>query len=288
MRFAYVVGNDDPNDPDPDLDIPFAQECAQRLGLDLDFVNWHHEINWANYDAAIIRSTWDYVPVRDEFVDWIKNLSKLIPVFNSAEIIEWNTNKKYLIELDKLGIPTIPTKYISQGENIDPILTEMFVHSKDLAIKPTVGAGARLAGKATSIEQAKKLVDVIHENNRIAMVQPYLESVDKEGEKAVIIIDGQISHVAIKVPALTQGGHGDAAEVGVLTAEIIDFVNNLKEKLVFWNELLYARVDVVRMDNKLVLMELELTEPWLFMQFRPESADLLFKALQKRVVSFQG
>ncbi len=282
------MGDDDPNDPDPDLDIPFAQESAQRLGLDLDFVNWHHEINWANYDAAIIRSTWDYVPVRDKFIDWVKDVSKKIPVFNSAEIIEWNTNKKYLIELDKLGIPTIPTKYISRGENIETVLIESFANSSALAIKPTIGAGARLAGKATSIEQSKKLVEVIHENNRIAMVQPYLESVDKEGEKSVIIIDGQISHVAIKVPALTQGGHGDAADVGVLTDEITDFVINLKEKLVFWDELLYARVDVVRMENNLVLMELELTEPWLFMQFRPESADLLFKALQKRVVSLQG
>lgn len=73
MKIAYVVGNENVNDPDPDLDIPFAKVAAQELGIELVFANWNDQsINWAGFDAAIIRSTWDYVGVRDKFLDFTK------------------------------------------------------------------------------------------------------------------------------------------------------------------------------------------------------------------------
>jgi glutathione synthase/RimK-type ligase-like ATP-grasp enzyme len=107
--------------------------------------------------------------------------------------------------------------------------------------------------------------------------------VDDEGEKAIIVINGEISHAAKKVPALTKGGHGDAAGQLEITTEMRDIVKNISNAVSEWNDLLFARVDVVRMGEKLVLMELELTEPWLFMQFRPEAGVDLFKALKHRI-----
>jgi hypothetical protein len=62
-----------------------------------------------------------------------------------------------------------------------------------------------------------------------------------------------------------------------------DIVKTISSAVSEWNDLLFARVDVVRMGEKLVLMELELTEPWLFMQFRPEAGVDLFKALKHRI-----
>ena len=284
MKIAYVVGNENPQDPDPDLDIPFAKTAAKTLKIDLVFTNWNDEqIKWSDFDAAVIRSTWDYVPVRDRFLKKTKEISNETKLFNSHDVMSWNTDKKYLLDLEAKGVPIIPTKFVHNIEEAKDGISWAFNKANSIAIKPTVGAGARLAGKANSAPEALTFVEEILKVNRVAMIQPYVSSVDEEGEKAIIVINGQISHAARKVPALTVGGHGDAAGALEVTDEIVEIVRTVSEAVKEWDDLLFARVDVVRLDNKLVLMELELTEPWLFMQFRPEAGIDLFKALEKRI-----
>jgi glutathione synthase/RimK-type ligase-like ATP-grasp enzyme len=284
MKIAYVVGNDDPIDPDPDLDIPFAIKAAEQLEIDLVFANWNDKsIAWESFDAAVIRSAWDYVPVRDEFLQFAKNVETRTKLFNSYDVMRWNTDKKYLSNLEIKGVPIIPTKFASNIDEAMPAVIWAFGIAEAIAIKPTVGAGARLAGKATTEAEAIEFVKRILEAKRTAIIQPYVSSVDDEGEKAIIVINGEISHVAKKVPALTKGGHGDAAGQLEITNEIRDIVKNISNAVSEWDDLLFARVDVVRMGEKLVLMELELTEPWLFMQFRPEAGVNLFKALKQRI-----
>jgi len=284
MKIAYVVGNEDPTDPDPDLDIPFAIKAAEQLEIDLVFANWNDKsIAWESFDAAVIRSAWDYVPVRDEFLEFAKNVETKTKLFNSYEVMKWNTNKTYLSILENKGVPIIPTKFANNIDEALPAIKWAFKKASAVAIKPTVGAGARLAGKASTEDEAIEYVKRILEAKRTVIIQPYISSVDDEGEKAIIVINGEISHAAKKVPALTKGGHGDAAGQLEITTEMKDIVKTISNAVSEWNELLFARVDVVRMGEKLVLMELELTEPWLFMQFRPEAGVDLFKALKHRI-----
>ena len=284
MKIAYVVGNEDPTDPDPDLDIPFAIKAAEQLEIDLVFANWNDKsIAWESFDAAVIRSAWDYVPVRDEFLEFAKNVETKTKLFNSYEVMKWNTNKTYLSILENKGVPIIPTKFANNLDEALPAIKWAFEKASAVAIKPTVGAGARLAGKASTEDEAIEYVKRILEAKRTVIIQPYISSVDDEGEKAIIVINGEISHAAKKVPALTKGGHGDAAGQIEITTEMKDIVKTISNAVSEWNDLLFARVDVVRMGEKLVLMELELTEPWLFMQFRPEAGVDLFKALKHRI-----
>jgi glutathione synthase/RimK-type ligase-like ATP-grasp enzyme len=284
MKIAYVVGNEDPTDPDPDLDIPFAIKAAEQLEIDLVFANWNDKsIAWESFDAAVIRSAWDYVPVRDEFLEFAKDVEIKTKLFNSYEVMKWNTNKTYLSILEDKGVPIIPTKFANNIDEALPAIKWAFEKASAIAIKPTVGAGARLAGKALTEEEAIDYVKRILEAKRTVIIQPYISSVDDEGEKAIIVINGEISHAAKKVPALTKGGHGDAAGHLEITTEMKDIVKTISSAVSEWNDLLFARVDVVRMGEKLVLMELELTEPWLFMQFRPEAGVDLFKALKHRI-----
>jgi len=284
MKIAYVVGNEDPTDPDPDLDIPFAIKAAEQLEIDLVFANWNDKsIAWESFDAAVIRSAWDYVPVREEFLQFAKNIETKTKLFNSCEVMKWNTNKTYLSILENKGVPIIPTKFAINLDEALPAIRWAFEKAPAVAIKPTVGAGARLAGKASTEVEAIDYVKKILEAKRTVIIQPYILSVDDEGEKAIIVINGEISHAAKKVPALTKGGHGDAAGQLEITTEMRDIVKNISNAVSEWNDLLFARIDVVRMGEKLVLMELELTEPWLFMQFRPEAGVDLFKALKHRI-----
>ncbi|MFM1987036.1 MAG: hypothetical protein RIS18_1253 [Actinomycetota bacterium] len=284
MKIAYVVGDEDPKDPDPDLDIPFAKEAAQKLNIDLVFANWNDKsVDWNYFDAAVIRSTWDYVPVRDKFLEFAKNVEQKTKLFNSYEVMRWNTDKQYLSVLENKGVPIIPTKFAKNLDEAKVAINWAFSKATSIAIKPTIGAGARLAGKAENVDDAIKFAEKIFTANRFAIIQPYVTSVDDEGEKAIVVINGNISHVAKKVPALTKGGHGDAAGYLEINSEIEEIVHTISKSVAEWNELLFARVDVVRFENQLVLMELELTEPWLFMQFRPESALELFKALKEKI-----
>lgn len=284
MKIAYVVGNEDPTDPDPDLDIPFAIKAAEQLEIDLVFANWNDKnIAWESFDAAVIRSAWDYVPVREDFLEFAKNVETKTKLFNSSEVMKWNTNKTYLSILENKGVPIIPTKFANNLDEALPAIRWAFEKAPAVAIKPTVGAGARLAGKASTEVEAIDYVKKILEAKRTVIIQPYILSVDDEGEKAIIVINGEISHAAKKVPALTKGGHGDAAGQLEITTEMRDIVKSISNAVSEWNDLLFARVDVVRMGEKLVLMELELTEPWLFMQFRPEAGVDLFKALKHRI-----
>lgn len=284
MKIAYVTGFDDPNDPDPDLDIPFAITACKDLEIDLHLVNWQdNSVDWFSFDAALIRSTWDYVPLREKFVNWAKETQNKTRLFNPSEIVAWNTDKIYLKELEKRNVPIIPTKFCSNITEAEKQIQWAFSLSQNIALKPSIGAGARLAGKASTIDEALRLAYKILENRREIMVQPYIDSVDSEGEKAIVVIDGELSHVARKVPALTKGGHGDAAGKAEIDSEIEKIFEQVKNALPFWDELLYARIDVVRDDNRLVLMELELTEPWLFMQYKPDSAHKLFRALLQRI-----
>jgi len=284
MKIAYVVGNEDPTDPDPDLDIPFAIKAAEQLEIDLVFANWNDKsIAWESFDAAVIRSAWDYVPVREEFLQFAKNVETKTKLFNSSEVMKWNTNKTYLSILENKGVPIIPTKFAINLDEALPAIRWAFEKAPAVAIKPTVGAGARLAGKASTEVEAIDYVKKILEAKRTVIIQPYILSVDDEGEKAIIVINGEISHAAKKVPALTKGGHGDAAGQLEITTEMRDIIKNISNAVSEWNDLLFARIDVVRMGEKLVLMELELTEPWLFMQFRPEAGVDLFKALKHRI-----
>ena len=284
MKIAYVVGNEDPTDPDPDLDIPFAIKAAEQLEIDLVFANWNDKsIAWESFDAVVIRSAWDYVPVREEFLQFAKNVETKTKLFNSSEVMKWNTNKTYLSILENKGVPIIPTKFANNLDEALPAIRWAFEKAPAVAIKPTVGAGARLAGKASTEVEAIDYVKKILEAKRTVIIQPYISSVDDEGEKAIIVINGEISHAAKKVPALTKGGHGDAAGQLEITTEMRDIVKSISNAVSEWNDLLFARIDVVRMGEKLVLMELELTEPWLFMQFRPEAGVDLFKALKHRI-----
>ena len=83
MRIAYVVGDEDPLDPDPDLDIPYAKQAAQDLNIDLVFTNWNDQsIDWSNFDAGLIRSTWDYVPKRDKFLEFAKKVEQQTKLLN--------------------------------------------------------------------------------------------------------------------------------------------------------------------------------------------------------------
>ena len=66
--------------------------------------------DWSAFDAVVIRSTWDCDKHRGEFIRWCDSVGPSL--HNSAEVVRWNSDKRYLADLAAAGIPVVKTDYV--------------------------------------------------------------------------------------------------------------------------------------------------------------------------------
>ncbi|WP_433829534.1 ATP-grasp domain-containing protein [Actinoplanes sp. CA-015351] len=279
----------------PDLwddDHPLRDALRER-GVIVEAVRWDDEsADWSRYDLTVIRSPWDYVARHDEFVAWAHRVPRLV---NPAGIVEWNTDKVYLRDLAAAGIPTIPTEFVAPGRTWKPPAEGEWV------VKPTISAGSQDTGRyafPAQSEQASALVDRLHAAGRTVMIQPYLQAVDTAGETALLCTpsaSGELSfsHAIRKGPMLTGPADG-TIKPGDETitprvpseAELEVAANVLAAIPGGTSQLLYARVDLIPgPDGTPTLIELELTEPSLFLRSAPAAAARLADAILIRVTA---
>lgn len=265
-----------------DDDTPLLLTALSDYNLAVDLVAWDDDAyDWSLTDLVVIRSTWDYTNNVDAFRTWVASLPR---VLNTSEMVSWNTDKHYLAQLHDRDIPIIPTVFADVG--VAPIFPD-----GDFVVKPTVGAGSKDAARYHEDQHAEAAAHVhrLHESGRDVIVQPYVSSIDSEGEMAYVFIDGALSHVMRK-GAMLNSREEDRS--GLFRAEQMSRADSDADALALAHrvlhaadatEALYARVDLCRLDKEWVLMELELTEPSLFLVFAPEAADRLAAAIAARV-----
>ncbi|MEU4236474.1 hypothetical protein [Actinoplanes sp. NPDC026619] len=273
-----------------DDDIPLRDALTAR-GAQVDIVRWDDSTaDWPAYAATVLRSPWDYVARHDEFVAWARSVPRL---HNPAAVVEWNTDKRYLHELAAAGAPVTPTAYVGPGELWSP------PSSGEWVVKPTISAGSQDTGRyalPSQLALAEAHVARLTTAGRTAMIQPYLSAVDTAGETALMFFPDAtgsltFSHAARKGPMLTGPDEGkiDPGSEDITTrtpspaelqaAERV--LSAIPERL---RDLLYARVDLIPgPDGTPLLVELELTEPSLFLRQSPEAAPRLAEAILSRL-----
>jgi hypothetical protein len=261
--------------PDLDDDGPALVAALDRAGVEADPAVWDDPaVEWSSYDLAIVRSTWDYVPRCAEFLAWAASVPRLA---NPAAVLAWNTDKRYLAELTAAGVPVVPTEFVAPGERLQ-------VPAYEHVVKPTVSAAAadtvRFAAGEDSTFHAAALLDA----GRTVMVQPYQAAIDVDGETSLIFFAGGYSHAAHKAPVLVPE-LTDPYAVRVTAAEATRDQRAVAHAALaavpFAEPPLYARVDVVPgPDGSPVVMELELTEPCLFLDRAPGSEDRFAAAVR--------
>jgi len=267
---------------DVDIDTPILLAAMERAGVSASMCIWDDPtVAWNDFDLTVLRSTWDYAPRRKEFLAWAKTIERL---HNPYELVEYSTDKHYLADVAAQGHRIVPTEFFAVGE------VARFPNT-DFVVKPCVGAGSIDAERfsADQVDSATAHVKRLHQANRDAMVQPYIQSVDEMGERAVIFIDGEFSHAMTKGAMLnTTPDERDKlfrreqmsrAEV---EPEALKVAQGILASGGFEN-LLYARVDLVHDGEGWALMELELVEPSLFLSFNEAAADKLARAIVKRL-----
>ena len=241
------------------------------------------EVDWASYDLVVVRSTWDYFERRDEFLAWADRVPRLL---NPAAVLRWNTDKRYLRDLEAAGVPVVPTTWLQPGDAFEP-------PSGEYVVKPVVSAAARDTARygAGEDDAARAHADRLLAAGRTVMVQPYLRDVDTAGETALLHFAGEFSHAARKPPILVAGrGIDDTAGVTAeitptsATAAELALARRVLDAVPFSEPLLYARVDVVPgPDGAPVLLELEVTEPAFFLLHGEGSVERFAAAVRARL-----
>jgi len=279
---------------DPDL-LPLDAAMRARLGDDrVRIVAWDDvDVDWAAFDAVVIRSTWDYTDRLTEFLDWVERVAAVTTLINGSDVVRWSTDKRYLRDLAEAGIAITPTIFVEPGEPA-PRVAGLHV------VKPTVGAGSSGARRCEPDEVAAH-VDVLHSEGRTAMVQPYLDRLDELGETALCFVaatgsTGQLvlSHAFRKGAILTST---DVEQEGDLFAkEEIDarapsdaemdlarraLATDVVRSL---GPIMFARVDIAPFRSadgvdSHVVMELELVEPSFYFETDPDTVDTFADAL---------
>jgi len=277
-----------------DEDEPPLRMALQSAGCEAVTTEWDDPgVDWASYDLVLLRSAWDYAERLSEFLAWAQRTSALTPVQNPLPVVRWNTDKHYLAELSRSGIAIVPSRFLEPGT--DPVreLNEFLAahEQAEIVIKPAVGAGSRDAQrhrrthKDAPVAHARRLLEA----NRSVLLQPYLRRVEQDGETALMFFEGRFSHAIRKGPLLPAGG---AATTTLFATETIQPRTPASDELklaeriiaaIPHGALLYARVDLIRDDQGApCLLELELTEPSLFLSHAAGSAERLTEALLRR------
>ncbi|MFA1548085.1 RimK family alpha-L-glutamate ligase [Actinomadura chokoriensis] len=265
-------------------DVQALIAALAPLGVDAEPAVWDADVDWSRHDLVVIRSTWDYTSRREEFVGWAESLPR---VLNPAGLVRWNTDKRYLRDLADANLPVVPTRW--DPDDVPPDWPEY-------VIKPAVsiGSGDTARWGPGEEEQARAHLRSLRGAGRTAMVQPYLSAVDTAGETALVFCEGEFSHAGRKAQILTagagvQGSVRDDTERGQVTASTateaeLDVANRALAAVPGGRDLLYARVDLIAgPDGAPLIIELELTEPNLYLQHGPGSAERFAKAIAARL-----
>ena len=242
-------------------------------------------------DLVILRATWDYIERLDEFLAWTRRVPNLL---NPADVVAWNTDKRYLDDLSAAGVPTVPSVFFAPGEDVTAL-------DGEVVVKPAVGAGSFGAQRFSDTTAARAHAAALHADGRTVLVQPYDERIS-DGETALVFVEGAPSHAFTKGPILPPpGAEPEFDESGTYAAETLSRADPESE---VWDVghaalaaaaerlgitpagFLYARVDVIGGTDDPRLLELELVEPSLgWRQLDTETKSLRERAFALAVAS---
>lgn len=265
-----------------DTDLPLlVRELPDAVVAD-----WDDEgVDWSAFDVIVLRSPWDYHRRRDEFLAWAAAANSVSRLWNPIEVVEWNTDKRYLGDLADDGVPTVPTSFLADVGAVDRLEHDGgFVG--DVVVKPSVGASA--SGVLLTHEDptaAAGHARALLRSGQTPMVQPYLRDIESAGETALVYLGGAFSHgVRRRVVLPPAGTDGDvlgderseacrptAAERWIGDAVIARLPDTA-----------YARIDLLPTADGPVVLEVEVTEPSLFLHLddgAPARAAAAFRSL---------
>lgn len=275
------------------LDVHPLLEALQARGAEARAVDWADPAaDWSDFDLVVLRSPWDYSVRPAEFDVWLDRAGAATRILNDPELVRWNMDKRYLAELERAGIPGIPTTLHENEPSLAAALSAASAGSPDghVVLKPTVGAGARLTGLLRPGDPAAlALGREILASRGTVMLQEEVPELSAGQEKALYLIDGRFTHAIAKGALLAHGGglRGGSYRETPARVETTEHERRFAERvLAATSEVtglprpLYARIDLVdTAAHGLLLLEAELFEPLFNLHLAPEVAEVFAEAI---------
>jgi len=254
-----------------------VMDGLEKLNLRTIKKDWNDtNFNWSSTKSAIFRSTWDYFDQFSNFRNWLELVKEQCYLINPYEQINWNLDKHYLLDLQKLDLPIVESVFVSKKTQLNLETISKSKNWKDIVIKPTISGAARHTYHLKNHE-IKKFQDkwLSLTNNEDFLVQEFQKNILSTGEIAVMIFGGEYSHSVLKKAKKgdfrVQDDFGGSVEKINPSLEIIELAEKTVKSLKTLP--LYARVDIIFDNgNNPVISELELIEPELWFRFKEESA----------------
>ena len=258
----------------------------KSLGVETIACIWNDPaVDWTAFDAVLIRSIWDYFKHYANFKQWLAQLP--VPTINNKELLLWNSDKRYLIELANYGVQIIPTQ-VASASQLQSTLAAM--PAREVVIKPTVSGTAwhTVRGVAGETEFDQIVAQLPLELDYL--VQPYLPEVASDGEWSLLFFDGEYSHAVIKRPKAgdyrVQSDYGGVAQAAEPDTDLVASAGRVLEAAaaIGHADVAYARIDGVISQGRFLLMELEIIEPFLHLGHRADASERFAANLHKRLI----
>lgn len=273
-----LLGMDDLGDQISDDHL--LTSALQQKGYTVTEPSWRSNVDWSKFDAVIIRATWDYHLHVDEFLAKLSLIEKSgTRLLNPLNIIEWNSDKRYLKELSEKGVSIVPTDF--QDKLDIESLNKCFERfGNKLIVKPVVSANSL----NTFITEKGDTEALEIFSNEPCMVQPFIENIKSVGEYSLYFYDKEFSHAIVKIPQ--EGDFRVQEDFGGIQKQITPddaLMETAKHVIEHLPEgTFYARVDILPDANgKYVLMELELIEPGMYFRFCEGSAEKMADHIER-------
>jgi glutathione synthase/RimK-type ligase-like ATP-grasp enzyme len=279
MRIAFLA-------PAPDYpeDWDWAFEPQSRplvaKGAAVDAIRWTDSEDLRGYDLILSLCAWGYHLRYEEWLSFLQRMeSEDLPLVNPPQLLRWNSDKAYLQELGGLGLPTVPTLSVDHLNEAALAAAYGVLGCEEVVVKPPVSAGASGTYRLCQGEGAHVPTDV---HGQRMMVQPFLPSITEKGEYSLILFDGVLSHAVVKRPK--QGDFRVQPHLGGTTVRCDPPSGSEALAKAALDaapaHATYARIDMVEgADGGLMIMEMELVEPALFLAEAPEGTDAFVNAV---------
>lgn len=255
-----------------------------QKGLQVTLEVWDDPaVDWGKYELVLLKSPWDYFDKIDTFYTWLSKLEELqVRVLNPISIVRWNADKRYLVELQEKGERVVPTLWLEQGSKLDVATVFERLQSDKIIVKPAVSGGAKNTFALSPQEaeaQAESINSLLQQESFLA--QPFIPEIQTKGEWSFLFFNGEYSHAVLKTAKAgdfrVQHFFGGTIHTPEPPAHLLEAAHNLVDK--YAQGCLYARVDGIERAGELVLMELELIEPFLFMATSEGAIERYYDAL---------
>ena len=266
------------------LEYRLLKEALERLGLKVDRTYWDNpNYDWSQTRAVVFRTIWDYFERFEEFWSWLQSIEHQTQLINSMSLIEWNINKAYLFDLEKKGIPVVPSVLVKKGQSQNLIEIARSMNWADLVVKPTIAGGGYLTYKydyadlATHQAQFDALVA-----ERDMLVQGYISSITEKGEASLMVFGGEFTHSILKRAKTgdfrVQDDFGGTVHAYQETRDEVTLAQKVMAQCA--DMPVYGRVDIVWDDQgQPMVSELEIIEPELWVRQAPWSAEVFARAI---------